>query len=77
MSALSAVPGVRHVHSVHAWALSTQHTVLTAHVAVDELADWRAVLAACQRVARQRAAHAALQVEPYSARASCAECAPP
>ncbi|CAB3249051.1 unnamed protein product [Arctia plantaginis] len=37
--ALSSLNGVRHVHSVHAWALSTHHIVMTAHIAIDELTD--------------------------------------
>ncbi|XP_034826020.1 proton-coupled zinc antiporter SLC30A2-like isoform X1 [Maniola hyperantus] len=79
VSALSALNGVRHVHSVHAWALSTHHTVLTAHVAIDELADWEAVLASCQRLARQYgAASGVFQLERYShCMASCVDCRQP
>ncbi|XP_052741774.1 zinc transporter 2 [Bicyclus anynana] len=79
VSALGALSGVRHVHSVHAWALSTHHTVLTAHVAIDELADWEAVLQACQRLARQYgAASGAFQLERYAhCMASCADCRQP
>ncbi|XP_039748859.1 zinc transporter 2-like isoform X2 [Pararge aegeria] len=79
VSALSALNGVRHVHSVHAWALSTHHTVLTAHVAIDELADWETVLQGCQRLARQfGAASGAFQLERYSlCMASCADCRQP
>ncbi|CAH0717655.1 unnamed protein product, partial [Brenthis ino] len=78
VAALAAVPGVRDVHSVHAWALSSQHTVLSAHVAIDELADWERVLRACRREARRRAAAATLQVERYSAASrACAACRQP
>ncbi|CAG4939015.1 unnamed protein product [Colias eurytheme] len=78
VSALSAVSGVRHVHSVHAWALSTHHVVLTAHVAIDELAEWEAVLSRCQALARAQygVASACFQVERYSAEMSaCRSCA--
>ncbi|XP_075985392.1 proton-coupled zinc antiporter SLC30A2-like isoform X2 [Anticarsia gemmatalis] len=77
VSALSSLAGVRHVHSLHAWALSTHHTVLTAHVAIDELTDPEAVLHACQALARREwgVTAATFQVERYSAAmAACATC---
>ncbi|KAF9793919.1 hypothetical protein SFRURICE_003439 [Spodoptera frugiperda] len=52
VASLSSVPGVRHVHSLHVWALSTHYVVLSAHIAIDELTDSEAVLRACQAVAR-------------------------
>ncbi|XP_050355917.1 zinc transporter 2-like [Nymphalis io] len=80
VASLSAVNGVRHVHSVHAWALSTHHTVLTAHIAIDELADWEAVLHSCQQLARSQfnVASAAFQVERYSScMTTCRHCRQP
>ncbi|XP_046973741.1 zinc transporter 2-like [Vanessa cardui] len=80
VASLSAVNGVRHVHSVHAWALSTHHTVLTAHVAIDELADWEAVLHSCQQLARSQfgVASASFQVERYSScMSTCQHCKQP
>lgn len=75
--ALSSLSGVRHVHSVHAWALSTHHIVMSAHVAIDELTDPEVVLHACQRLARTEwgVQAATFQVERYSAiMANCATC---
>ncbi|XP_047505729.1 zinc transporter 2-like isoform X1 [Pieris napi] len=67
VSGLLAVTGVRHVHSVHAWALSTHHIVLTAHIAIDELAEWEGVLSTCQRLARSMGVSSAcFQVERFS-----------
>ncbi|CAH2097482.1 unnamed protein product [Euphydryas editha] len=80
VAALSALNGVRHVHSVHAWALSTHHTVLTAHIAIDELTDWESVLHSCQQLARSQfgVASAAFQVERYSScMAACQHCRQP
>ncbi|KAI5633270.1 cation efflux family domain-containing protein [Phthorimaea operculella] len=57
--ALSGIAGVRHVHSVHAWALSTHHVELTAHIAIDDLTDPEPILLQCQRLARQFGAAAA------------------
>ncbi|KAM3955950.1 proton-coupled zinc antiporter SLC30A2 [Aphomia sociella] len=77
VAALAALPGVRHVHSLHAWALSTHHVVLTAHVALDELADPESVLRQCQQLARSQFAvqAATFQLERYSAAmANCITC---
>ncbi|CAH0403193.1 unnamed protein product [Chilo suppressalis] len=72
----SAIGGVRHVHSLHAWSLSTHHTVLTAHVAIDELTDPDLVLRACQQVGRELGAQSVtVQVERFQARMlSCSNC---
>ncbi|XP_072947961.1 proton-coupled zinc antiporter SLC30A2-like isoform X2 [Epargyreus clarus] len=78
VSALSSIPGVRHVHSVHAWALSTHHTVLSAHVALDDLSEWEAVLGRCQRLARELGASAAtFQLERHRAAPACRQCRQP
>ncbi|XP_063833914.1 probable proton-coupled zinc antiporter SLC30A3 [Ostrinia nubilalis] len=76
-AALSALPGVRQVHSLHAWALSTHHVVLSAHVAIDELTDPEQVLQACQNLAKNEfgARAATFQVERYTpAMRACAVC---
>ncbi|XP_004926183.2 proton-coupled zinc antiporter SLC30A2 isoform X1 [Bombyx mori] len=76
VAALRAAPGVRGVHSCHVWALSTHHTLLSAHVVVDDLADRDAVLSHCQRVARDFGVESAtFQVERHSpAVESCVVC---
>ncbi|KAH9642857.1 hypothetical protein HF086_011904 [Spodoptera exigua] len=78
VAALSSVPGVRHVHSLHVWALSTHYVVLSAHIAIDELTDGESVLRACQQVARTEhgVSLCTLQVERYDVRMrSCPDCA--
>ncbi|KAI8432532.1 hypothetical protein MSG28_013529 [Choristoneura fumiferana] len=79
VQALSSLGGVRHVHSVHAWALSTHHIVVSAHVAIDELTDWEPVLQSCQQLAQQFGARAGtFQLERYSAATpACAACRQP
>ncbi|XP_060807186.1 proton-coupled zinc antiporter SLC30A2 [Amyelois transitella] len=77
VTSLSSVPGVRHVHSLHVWALSTHHKILTAHVAIDELTDHEQVLHACQQLARTEfgVQSATFQTERYSASmAACQTC---
>ncbi|KAJ2941354.1 hypothetical protein O0L34_g3554 [Tuta absoluta] len=74
--ALSGIAGVRHVHSVHAWALSTHHVELTAHIAIDDLTDPEPVLLQCQRLARAfGAAAGTFQLERRGA--PCPVCAQP
>ncbi|KAG7300678.1 hypothetical protein JYU34_015003, partial [Plutella xylostella] len=68
VTSLSGVCGVRHVHSLHVWAMSTGHTHVAAHVAIDELTDPAAVLGECQRILRTEhsVSHATIQVERYT-----------
>ncbi|XP_053618237.1 proton-coupled zinc antiporter SLC30A2-like isoform X2 [Plodia interpunctella] len=77
VSLLSSLPGVRHVHSLHVWLLSTHHVILSAHVAIDELTDPEQVLRACQQLAKNEfgVQSATFQVERYSANmAACLTC---
>jgi cobalt-zinc-cadmium efflux system protein len=62
---LVAVPGVRDVHDVHCWSLTTGQTMLTLHVALDRDAEAARVLREAKGViARQfDVAHSALQIE--------------
>ena len=36
-------PGVRSVHDLHIWAVSSTHVMLSAHVNIDDLSDWPAI----------------------------------
>lgn len=49
--ALAGVPGVTEIHDLHVWSLSGERLALSAHVRVNELADWADMLAGLQRVA--------------------------
>ena len=40
---MEAVPGVRAVHHIHIWAISTTENALTAHVVLDSLPGWKTV----------------------------------
>jgi cobalt-zinc-cadmium efflux system protein len=63
-SALAALPGVRAIHDLHVWSLSTTRTALTAHL-VHDRGDPRALLAEAQSLARDRfrIAHTTIQLE--------------
>lgn len=55
ITALGQVPGVRDVHHVHAWAITTGRTVFSAHLHVPEAArDGEAVLEQSRNLLRDR-----------------------
>lgn len=74
---LAALPGVRDVHDLHIWAMSTTETALTAHLIMDaescDPAFLRDVGAALKR--DHHIDHATLQVEPPDAPDECAHAA--
>jgi cobalt-zinc-cadmium efflux system protein len=62
---LATVPGVRDVHDVHCWSLTTGQTMLTLHVALERDAQAALVLRDAKRIIVERfdIAHSALQIE--------------
>ncbi|WP_395944282.1 cation diffusion facilitator family transporter [Brevundimonas sp.] len=61
--ALTGLPGVRAVHDLHVWALSTTETALTAHL-VHDREDGAALLMEAQAVAKRHSiGHTTLQLE--------------
>jgi cobalt-zinc-cadmium efflux system protein len=62
---LAGVPGVASVHDLHIWTLSSNRIALSAHLVVESLAHWPAVLAASRQVlSEQGIRHVTLQPEP-------------
>jgi len=61
--ALAGVPHVKSVHDLHVWYMSAERIALSAHVLIDDLSDWPAVLNASRKVLRERFAieHVTLQ----------------
>lgn len=64
--ALAGVPGVRDVHDLHVWTLTSGMNVATAHLVTSEHADSHGVLDQAMQVMRSQfgVEHATLQVEP-------------
>jgi cobalt-zinc-cadmium efflux system protein len=63
--ALAFVPGVRSVHDLHIWTLSSNRIALSAHLVVESFERWTEVLDASKRVLRQQGIeHVTLQPEP-------------
>lgn len=62
---LSSVPGIRDVHDVHCWSLTSGRTMLTMHVSVQQDAHAGRVLSEAKRVLTERFAvsHSAVQLE--------------
>lgn len=73
-AALLTLPGVKTVHDLHVWGLSTTDTALTAHL-VHDRADGDALLAEAQTLARTRfgIGHTTLQLE-TGALPDCPDC---
>ncbi|MGW3352188.1 cation diffusion facilitator family transporter [Nonomuraea rubra] len=63
---LAAIDGVRDVHDLHLWTLTSGMNVATAHLVTADQQDHHAVLDQARDLLRQRhgVAHATLQVEP-------------
>ena len=72
-SALREVPGVRHVHDLHVWPLSTTVNALTAHVEHDGTRDGDALLRDAEAAIQQRfgISHTTIQLENVGCERHC------
>lgn len=63
--AMASVPGVRGIHDLHLWSLTSSQASLTAHVVVDDLKQWPSVWDAMRDLLKERFGidHYTLQVE--------------
>ncbi len=64
--AMAASRGVREVHDLHIWAVSSGMVVLSAHIVIDDMGHWETILDDLQALLRDRyrIEHATLQPEP-------------
>lgn len=61
---LAAVPGVKSVHDLHIWTLSSNRVALSAHIVIESFAQWSTALAEARHVlAHEGIAHVTLQPE--------------
>ena len=66
---MEAVPGVRAVHHIHVWAISTTENALTAHVVLDSLSRMEEVKHALKELlGRSEISHATLEFESVTER---------
>ncbi|MEJ3652179.1 cation diffusion facilitator family transporter [Actinomycetes bacterium KLBMP 9759] len=71
-SGLGELSGVRDVHDVHVWTLTSGMEVGSAHIAVDGTCDPAAILTAARELADAHGLpHFTVQVEPPAARPGC------
>jgi cobalt-zinc-cadmium efflux system protein len=63
--AIASISGVRSVHDLHVWTLSSNRAALSAHVVVEDLHRWNQILreVATMLVERFGMEHATLQPE--------------
>ncbi|MEH6670321.1 cation diffusion facilitator family transporter [Halopseudomonas sp.] len=71
--ALSEIEGVRTVHDMHIWSLSSTSHAIAAHVDMDAMGQWQSVLPQMQQVLRERFGieHSTLQPEDAKMRLGC------
>ncbi|MDT0617449.1 cation diffusion facilitator family transporter [Salinisphaera sp. P385] len=71
--ALAEVEGVRAVHDMHIWSLSSNNYALAAHVDLDRMGRWEQTLPRLQAILRERfgIAHSTLQPEDAAIRRAC------
>lgn len=67
-ASMARVPGVKGIHDLHIWTVSSDTVALSAHVVVDRLADWERVLPAMKAHLSDAycIGHITLQPEPRS-----------
>jgi cobalt-zinc-cadmium efflux system protein len=70
---LSALPGVREIHDLHIWAMSTTDTALTAHVVMDEFPTSDQYLDEVARILQERFSinHPTIQLERHDSDRVC------
>ena len=71
--ALSAIEGVRSVHDLHIWTLSSSQRALAAHVEIGQLAEWTVILPKLEAVLVERfsISHTTLQPENRATAQAC------
>jgi cobalt-zinc-cadmium efflux system protein len=64
-AALARLPGVKSVHDLHVWSISSGQLALSAHVDVEELQQWPVILERARHLVRERFSigHVTLQPE--------------
>jgi cobalt-zinc-cadmium efflux system protein len=76
--AVEKIPGVKNIHHIHLWAISTTRNALTAHLAVDEKKSLAEIESIKLRVKHElehlNIQHATLEVEPAKENCETGDC---
>jgi cobalt-zinc-cadmium efflux system protein len=67
-SALAAVSGVSEVHDLHVWSIGSRGAALSAHLDIERLEDWPAVLSASRALLHERFGITHVTLQPETAR---------
>jgi len=68
--AMAAVPGVVSVHDLHVWSISGERVALSAHVVLERMDQWHAVLAGLREMLHARFGIEHVTVQPESGAAN-------
>ena len=74
--ALLSIYGIRDVHHIHIWGISTTQNAMTAHLVVDDLSSWESVRRRAKRLLAEHGIdHSTLEIETEAGRdSSCDGC---
>lgn len=74
--ALLSIDGIRDVHHIHIWGISTTQNAMTAHLVVDDLSSWESVRRRAKHLLSEHGIdHSTLEIETGGARdSSCDGC---
>jgi len=64
---MACVPGVISVHDLHVWSVASEKVMLSAHVAVADMARWEGILAESRELLRQHFGIEHITLQPESA----------
>lgn len=70
--ALAGIDGVRSVHDLHIWSLSSKQNALAAHVEISELSGWHHILPKLQALLAERFAITHTTLQPEDRQTACA-----
>ena len=74
--ALLSIDGIRDVHHIHIWGISTTQNAMTAHLVVDDLSSWESVRRRAKHLLAEHGIdHSTLEIETEAGRdSSCDGC---
>jgi len=77
LTTMSAVTGVKAIHDLHIWTLSSGKVALSAHVDLHEMEEWPAILESLHEVIENRFSISHLTLQPEADLTACHPCNDP
>ncbi len=73
--ALLSIDGIRDVHHIHIWGISTTQNAMTAHLVVDDLSSWESVRRRAKHLLAEHGIdHSTLEIETEAGRDTYCDC---